>query len=126
MKKLIILSGLCLLVSSCGYDDYDECALREIQKCNVDTAACRNSAVSFCKNKFPTDAEKAKAKLEEEYPLSNNVDCKWNEEKGGRYFIGRLPDNKIIEVPCDLNREETNAFRCQLAKEYPSSFMCIK
>ena len=124
MKRLIIVSGLCLLISSCGYDNYSECALREVQKCNVDTAACRNAANNYCKKEFPTDREKRKAKLEEEYPLTNNVDCKWNEESGTRVILAGLPDNKTIQIPCDIDKEALELFKCQLAQMYPSSFIC--
>ena len=56
MKKLTSLI-LLFLISSCGYNSYEECLYKEIKDGNpkTDKAAIisKNAAISFCRSKFP-------------------------------------------------------------------------
>jgi hypothetical protein len=51
MKKAIFLIPIIFIISSCGYSSYEQCTLKEIQKC--ETGACNGAAYSYCKAKFP-------------------------------------------------------------------------
>jgi len=42
-----------MTLTSCGYDSYEECKLREQQKCGADNVACNSSAIRYCKTEFP-------------------------------------------------------------------------
>lgn len=52
MKKAIFLIPIIFIISSCGYSSFEECELREFQKC--ETKKCEIAVYSFCDTKFPT------------------------------------------------------------------------
>ena len=64
MKKLILTFGILITLSGCGYDSYEECRLRETQKCGENNTACNSRATTYCKSEFPKLKPK-KIKLED-------------------------------------------------------------
>ena len=119
MKRLIIISGMCLLISSCGYDSYEECSVKEMQKCGADNNACNYQAGAYCRKEFPSEEAKREAALEEKYPLINDPKCKWDDEQRRNMITFSLPDNKELTVPCDLTREESKELALALCAQYP-------
>ena len=51
MKKFLLFSALFTILGGCGYSSYEECELKEIQKCS--NSDCNDLAKSYCDAEFP-------------------------------------------------------------------------
>jgi hypothetical protein len=56
MKKLILTLGILITLSGCGYDSYDECIVREHQKCGPDNPRCSSKVDNYCDSEFPKES----------------------------------------------------------------------
>tara|TARA_X000000950_G_C13670208_1_gene559632 strand:+ start:265 stop:681 length:417 start_codon:yes stop_codon:yes gene_type:complete len=60
MNKITLIIIVAFAITSCGYSSYEECKLKEIQKC--ESGACNSAATSYCQKKFPFKYKWVKAK----------------------------------------------------------------
>tara|TARA_B100000768_G_C11113977_1_gene304556 strand:- start:264 stop:704 length:441 start_codon:yes stop_codon:yes gene_type:complete len=51
INKITLVVITAFVITSCGYSSYEQCTLKEIQKC--ETGACNGAAYRFCDAKFP-------------------------------------------------------------------------
>ena len=68
LLTLIVLGGC----SDGGYESYDECYLKEVQKC---TTECRSQAKNFCENKNGEQYSKAVREIWEQNDIKARARC---------------------------------------------------
>lgn len=121
MKKLILTFGILITLSGCGYDSYDECMLKELQKCGSDNPRCSSKVDNYC------DSLDIASNREQTSKLAPEED--WVPEKaGGRLEnveIGTYSENsKNLEIVItnknpsniDFIQVFTSPFKCSDAK----------
>ena len=89
MKKAIFLIPIIFIISSCGYSSYEQCTLKEIQKC--ETGACNGAAYRYCNAKFP-----------EKYKWVESNDKVYVDLKKNKLYL--MPENKKYK-PIELKEE---------------------
>jgi len=111
MKRLIVVIVL-MFLGGCGYSSYEECQLKESQKC--ETSDCSELVKDFCKTEFPRKLTYIESK--HEYKINY-------EEKAIRIYPQRF-DNSIRSKKYNVCVTFKSTQKCK--KLEPESMMRFK